>query len=211
MIARPDPGEDLLASGDAVVRKVLAKMAPLRFDPASDEGEREAAFRLRYRAVVERNMTAAERFPDGLERDDFDLRAIHVVGWDADRPVATCRLVLPNGGAALPLEQDFHIEVAAREQTVELGRMVIEREHRGAGHRMLIGLASRAWLCMRERGLTDVVAATPTRLAQLFGTLGFAVTVLGPPRMHWGEERIPFHCDGLATLSRIRHLWAGLA
>jgi N-acyl-L-homoserine lactone synthetase len=64
---------------------------------------------------------------------------------------------------------------------------------------------------MRERGLTDVVAATPTRLAQLFGTLGFAVTVLGPPRMHWGEERIPFHCDGLATLSRIRHLWAGLA
>jgi N-acyl-L-homoserine lactone synthetase len=211
VIARPDPGEDLLASGDAVVRKVLASMAPLRFESASDEGEREAAFRLRYRAVVERNMTAAEQFPEGLEQDEFDSRAIHIVGWDGERPVATCRLVLPEDGQRLPLEQDFCIELAAREQTVELGRMVIEREHRGAGHRMLIGLASRAWLCMRERGLTDVVAATPARLAQLFGTLGFAVTVLGPPRIHWGEERIPFHCDGLATLSRIQQLWAGLA
>jgi N-acyl-L-homoserine lactone synthetase len=209
--ARPDRSDDLRTSGDAVVRKVLASMLPLRFDPASDEHECEAAFRLRYRAVVERNMTAAEQFPEGLEQDEFDSRAIHIVGWDGERPVATCRLVLPEDGQRLPLEQDFCIELAAREQTVELGRMVIEREHRGAGHRMLIGLASRAWLCMRERGLTDVVAATPARLAQLFGTLGFAVTVLGPPRIHWGEERLPFHCDGLATLSRIQQLWAGLA
>jgi N-acyl-L-homoserine lactone synthetase len=44
---------------------------------------------------------------------------------------------------------------------------------------------------MRARGLTKVVAATPARLVRLFETLGFAVTVLGRPRVFWGEERYP--------------------
>jgi N-acyl-L-homoserine lactone synthetase len=203
----PAPSGDLLTIGDAIVKGVLASLEPLRFEATSDDRGHEAAFRLRYRAVVERNLADAAGFPDGLERDEFDSSAIQVVGWDGDRPVATCRLVLPMAGRSLPVEQDFGVEVPAADRTVEVGRMVVEREYRSPDHRMFMGLASCGWLCMRERGLTEVVAATPARLASMFVTLGFAVRALGPPRMYWGEERVPIHCDGLATIPRIRELW----
>lgn len=199
--------QKLLAIGDAVVNGVLSALAPLRFAEAKDHRERECAFRMRYRAVVERSMAAARMFPDGLERDDFDSRAVHVLAWDGERPIGTCRLTLPAEGEPLPIEQDFGVKIEQPTVTVEVGRMVIEPSYRGEGHRTFMGLASCGWRCMRARGLTEVVASTPPRLVTLFEALGFVVTALGPTRIHWGEERTPFHCDTLATIPRIQELW----
>ena len=204
----PEELRTLLAIGDAVVNGVLSALAPLRFAEAEDQRERECAFRMRYRAVVERGMAAADAFADGLEQDEFDSRAIHVLAWDDDRPVGTCRLTLPVEGRPLPIERDFGVSLERPAVTVEVGRMVIDPDYRGDGHGTFMGLASRGWLCMRARGLTEVVASTPPRLVALFESLGFAVTALGPSRVHWGEERTPFYCDTLATIPRIQQLWA---
>ena len=84
-----------LEVGDAVATDLLSALAPLRVEEAHDELERRASYRLRYAAVVERGLASTDAFPDGEEHDEYDDRAVHIVGWDGARPIATCRLVLP--------------------------------------------------------------------------------------------------------------------
>jgi hypothetical protein len=61
---------------------------------------------------------------------------------------------------------------------------------------------------MRAFGFTAAVGATPERLVRLFDSLGFEVTVLGPPRLHWGEERCLIVCDGRMAIPGLERIWA---
>jgi hypothetical protein len=80
----------------------VARAAPVRFGVVRTDRDVEAVHRLRYEVVVAAGWAPAQAFPDGLERDDDDAEAIHVAGWDADRVVATARIVLSAGERALP-------------------------------------------------------------------------------------------------------------
>jgi len=197
----------LLEVGDAVAANLLAAHAPLRFEEVRDEVERRAGYRLRYAAVVERNLASPELFSDGEERDEFDDRAVHIVGWDGDCPIATCRLVLPEAGRRLPVELAFELEVPGSTSMVDWGRVVVAPAWRGCDHKILMGLAARGWLSMRERGFAAALGATPDRLVQLFRDLGFAVTVLGAPRRHWNELRYPILCDRRAAALGVARHW----
>jgi hypothetical protein len=86
----------------------------------------------------------------------------------------------------LPVEAAFQVRVPDPSATVELGRFVVDPKWRGGDHEIVMGLAARGWLSMRERGFTTV--------------LGFAVNVLGPARRYWNELRYPFLCDGPAEV-----------
>lgn len=198
--------EDSLAAGDAIAAEILAELDPFRFDEAADPAEREECFRLRYRAILEFELAAAERFPDGLERDGFDIDAVHIIGRDGARAIATCRIVLPAPGRTLPLERAFGLELPDID-VVEWGRLVVDPDYRGDGHSVLMGLAARGWIATRALAYAAIVAATPKRLIGLFEALGFAVTVLGPPRRYWGDARYPILCDARPTIQRLEPLW----
>jgi len=197
------------AIGRAVAADVLDWLGPLRFDEASSEAECREAFRLRYRAVVDVGMDTADKFPDGLERDEYDVDAVQIVGWDGDQAVATCRLVFAQVGRPFPLETTFALTLPSRERTVELGRMTIDSSRRGEGHRLWMGLAARVWQAMEARGADTVIGATPERLVGFFTALGFPVDVLGPPHMYWGEERVPILCEGEVAAAVLGHFWGG--
>jgi N-acyl-L-homoserine lactone synthetase len=194
------------AIGDAIVAEILAGLQPLRFREAADERERDACLRLRYRAVVEMRMAPAEAFPDGLELDEFDPDAIHILGTDADRPIATSRLVLPVAGRLLPTEAAFGLPPSGV-GVVEWGRAVVDPAYRGDGHSVFMGLAAQAWRSMRARGYTTVIGATSKRLIAFFEALGFSVTVLGEARNYWGEDRYPIRCDSEAAIRRLEDHW----
>ena len=197
------------AIGRAVAADLLDWLSPLRFDEAASESERREAYRLRYRAVVERGMATADRFPDGLESDAHDAGAVQVVGWDGDQAVATCRLVFDQSGRPFPLETEFALTLPSRERTVEWGRVTIDSGRRGEGHRLIMGLAARGWMAMEARGATVAIGVTPERLVVFLNTLGFPLTVLGPPRMYWGEERVPVRCEGARAAAALGRLWGG--
>jgi hypothetical protein len=200
-----------LELGDAVAADLLAAVAPLRFEEVRNDAERQAAYRLRYLGIVERNMAPAERFPDGKEHDVYDERAVHIVGWDGERPIATIRLVLPLAGRRLPVEDDFDLDVPGSEHMVDLGRGVVDPQWRSGDHRIFMGLMGRSWLSMRSRGFTKLLAAaTPERVA-LYRSMGFAATVLAEPRSHWGEPRVPFFIDGEATAPELAERWGDTA
>jgi N-acyl-L-homoserine lactone synthetase len=197
--------KDLFEVGDTIATDLLASLAPLHFSEASDDRERKASFRLRYRAVVERNMSAVDNFPDGMECDEFDSDAIHIIGWDGDRSIATCRLVLPVPGRTFPSEKAFGLRIKGSKRAVEWGRVFVDPDYRGKD--VFMGLAARGWLSMRAFELTAAIGATPERLVKLFDSMGFTVTVLSPTRLYWGEKRCLIFCDGRSAIPSLERLW----
>jgi N-acyl-L-homoserine lactone synthetase len=194
-------------TGDAIAAEILSALAPMQFREAASEPERMECLRLRYRAVVEMRMAAAADFPNGLESDDFDASAIHILGLDDGRSIATSRIVLPLPGRSLPTEAAYGLRLPGAGVVVEFGRVVVDPGYRGDGHSVFMGLAARGWLSMRARGYTTAIGATPRRLIALFEALGITVTVLGEPRSYWGEERYPILCDSRPAIERLEREW----
>lgn len=194
-------------TGDAIAAEILSALAPMEFREAASEAERVECLRLRYRAVLELRLAVAEEFPEGLESDEFDASAIHIIGLHENRPIATSRIVLPIPGRQLPSEAAFGLRLSDAGGVVEFGRVVVDPDYRGDGHSVFMGLAARGWLAMRERGFTTVIGATPQRLIALFQALGISVTVLGESRRYWGEERFPILCDSRPAIARLSKEW----
>src|SRR5262245_23288105 len=106
----------VLADFDEVATKAIANAAPIGYRLATSDAEREATFRLRCQAVIDRGWAPASDFPDSIERDEFDDIAIHVGGWAGDELAATGRIVLPANGWLLPTEKAFGLIVEPRGQ-----------------------------------------------------------------------------------------------
>ena len=81
---------------DALITRMLAR-SPFDYRVAADDPEREVAYRLRGSAVLDRGWCTAGDLPGGMERDGYDDRAVHVIGWDGDVAMSTGRVVLPPG------------------------------------------------------------------------------------------------------------------
>jgi N-acyl-L-homoserine lactone synthetase len=152
----------------------------------------EAAFRLRYRVVVEAGWRTAADMSDGLERDEYDDdHAAQIVGWDGPLAVATARVVPPVAGRPLPTEASFGFVAEPRGRVADAGRLIVAPEYRDGTHRVLGGLAAAIWTTMTGMGYRWVVVAMTDRMASLCSALGFEVDALGPARPYWGEARFP--------------------
>jgi hypothetical protein len=61
----PEESRSLLAVGDALAADLLDALSRLRFEEATKDGDRRAGYRIRYCAVVERNLALPSQFPEG--------------------------------------------------------------------------------------------------------------------------------------------------
>ena len=172
---------------DALVSRMLSR-SPFDYRVAADDSEREIAYRLRAEAVLDRGWCTPDDLPDGRERDGYDDRAIHVVGWDGQVPMSTGRVVLPPG---LPTEDACGIVVEPRGEVVDVGRMCVARSHQGLEHAAFIGLMCRLYLAMRENGFGVACGMMSAPARSLVGLMGLRLEILGPPREHWNEPRVP--------------------
>jgi hypothetical protein len=172
---------------DALVSRMLS-ISPFDYRVAVGDVEREAAYRLRASAVLERGWCTAADLPGGMERDEYDDRAVQVIGWDGEVAISTGRVVLPPG---LPTEAACGLIVEPRGRVVDVGRMCVARSHQSLEHAAFIGLMSRLYLVMREHGFGVAcgMMSAPARL--LVRHLGLQLEILGPERMYWNESRAP--------------------
>lgn len=187
---------EALAAVDALARKALDWVAPIRFGVAQTDSEREAVYRLRYEAVIEHGWMRPEDLPDGLERDSYDNHAVYIVGWDGDKLATSSRLILPDPSLVLPTEQIFDLRVEPRARVVDAGRFVVARQYSSIEHRVLAVLLAKTWLVMRECGYEKACAAFASNsMIRVYRHMGFQVSVLGPPRFYWGTQRFPILFD----------------
>ncbi|HEY7077249.1 MAG TPA: GNAT family N-acetyltransferase [Solirubrobacteraceae bacterium] len=184
-----------VAELDRLSERLLAADAGVRVAPATTNGERQAAYRLRHEQVVH-GWAHQEALADGLERDAYDAEALHVLAWRGDAAAGTLRLVLPSAGRRLPVEAAFDLDIEPRGAVVEAGRLVIAPAFRGdPAHRIWGALFAHAWLSLRERGFSVLAGAASPRMVARLRALGLPFEILGPARPYWGEDRHPVRLD----------------
>jgi N-acyl-L-homoserine lactone synthetase len=185
-----------LARVDALAALAVSWVAPIHFCVAQTEKERQAAYHLRYQAIIERGWLQPADLPEGREHDEYDDQAIHILAWDGDTPVATCRLILPTKRLPLPTEIAFEIRVEPAGEVLDAGRFVVARAYSSQEHLLLACLLARTWLEVRSFGFTHCCAAFASRgMLRVFSRMGFRYKVLAPSRYYWGCDRYPVQFD----------------
>jgi N-acyl-L-homoserine lactone synthetase len=199
------PSEQAIA--DAIAAHFIASAAPIRFSVAQSPSEREAAYRLRYEVVVEQGWASPEKFRSGLEQDDYDAQAIHLIGWAGQNPVATTRLVFPTAGKLLPTEAEFELRVEPQGQVVDGTRAIVTRAYSDDHHRIFAGLLGCAWFEIQTRGFYYLCGAAVPAMIRLCRSFGYQISVLGPARPYWGETRYPIRFDVPESVSMLEERW----
>jgi hypothetical protein len=99
---------------DALAHRILDRSG-FRFTLADDDAQQDAAYRLRHEAVIDGGWhhESGDGLLGGRERDRYDLRAIHLLGWDGEQAIATGCLVLPPA-RCLPKRRGFVVEPRER-------------------------------------------------------------------------------------------------
>ena len=183
---------------DLLVADILGRCG-YRFTLAASDADRDRAYRLRAQAVIDQGWARAEDLPGGVERDEHDEHALHLLAWDGDAVVATGRLVLPP--RPLPTEQVCGIAVEPRGRVVDVGRMAVARSHQSHRHGVFLALLARLYVEARQRGYEAGCGLMAPRARSLMRLLGVPVEVIGDERAHWGEMRAPvrFAVTGQST------------
>ena len=193
-----------LVKADTLADEVLRRVAPLTFSVARSPSELEAVYRLRYAVVIDQKWARPEDFPDGLERDAFDDRALQIAGWDGPELVGTTRLVLRELGLRLPVEEAFDLKIASHGRVIDMGRTCRAPGRNDLGQRILWGLLARSWLELRSRGFTEICGLISPAMIRLYQRLGFRVEVLGEARFYWGEPRHPVIVRPVESIDELR-------
>ena len=199
--------EEALIAGDNLARSFLASMDALHFDIAREQSQREAVYRLRYQAVIERRWAQPADLPDGMESDLYDEKAIHIIGMDGDKLAATSRLVLPDAVARLPTEEAFHMQVEPHGQVVDMGRQIVAREYTSIKHIAFAALLAKTWLEIRAHGYSRVCGDFSPAMIRLYRMMGFHVKQIGPAQPFWGEERAPIMVDIVESMMALVERW----
>lgn len=202
-----EPTEDVLSIVDNLSREFVGTVAPIRFDVARDDLEREMVYRLRYQVVVERGWARPNELPDGMERDHYDEKAIHIVGWDGNNLATTSRIVLPEVDVILPTEEAFHIQIEPRGQVADMGRQIVAREHSSIKHKVFAALLAKTWLEIRAHGYSLVCGDFSPAMTRLYRIMGFDVKQLAPSQQYWGEERAPIIVDVARSMMALVERW----
>ncbi len=187
--------ERYLAGVDILARTRVGRAMPVRFGIATTPAELEAIWQLRATVIVERGWAQPDQIPDGMERDHYDDRAVHVAGWDGATLAATARIVLPAPDEVLPTEEHFGVVAEPHGQVANLDRFIVARSYSNTGHRVATGLASASWLELRRNGYHMFVGVLTPGIIRLYRRAGWQVTPIGPSRTYWGEERTPCRFD----------------
>jgi N-acyl-L-homoserine lactone synthetase len=195
---------------NAIAAHFIASAAPVRFSVAQSSAEREAAYRLRYEVVTDQGWAKPEKFLDGLEQDGYDAQAVHLLGWDDQRAIATTRLVFPTAGQLLPTEVEFELRVEPRGQVVDGSRAIVAGTHTDYQHRIFAGLLGCTWFEMQARGFYYLCGAAVPAMIRICRSIGYHITVLGPARQYWGQQRHPIRFDVPESISTLLERWGGV-
>jgi N-acyl-L-homoserine lactone synthetase len=193
-----------LAQVDAFAQQALARLAPLTFGLARSPTELEAVYRLRYEVVMDQGWASPEEFPNGLERDAFDERALQVVAWDGAELVGTTRLVAPQAGYRLPTEQAFDLEIAQRGRVIDMGRTCRAPRRKDSEHRIIWGVLCQAWVELRHLGFVEICGIFSPGMNRFYQRMGFRIEILGEARLHWGEYRCPVLVRPAESIKAVR-------
>jgi hypothetical protein len=190
---------------DALAHRILTRSG-YRFTLADTDASRDAAYRLRHAAVTDQGWSQeADGHLEGRELDRYDARAIHLLGWDGEEPIATGRLVLPPG--PLPTEDACGLIVEPNGQVVDVGRMTVARSYQKASHPVFLALLASLYLEVHARGFDVACGMMSPRARALVRLMGLQIEMLGDDRLYWGEPRAPVRFTVMINSTPLSTRW----
>jgi hypothetical protein len=187
---------------DDLVTRLLSRSG-FEYRVAMDDVDRDIAYRIRGEMVLRQGWCQPQDLPGGRERDEYDDRALHVVGWDGEVPMSTGRVVLP---PHLPTEDSCGIVVEPAGKVVDVGRMCVVAGYQSLEHAAFVGLMCRLYLEMRAQGYAVACGMMSARAQVLVRHLGLQLERLGPEREYWNEARAPVR---FSLFSSVPTRWRG--
>jgi N-acyl-L-homoserine lactone synthetase len=186
---------------DDFTRQFIQMSPTVRFAVAQSPEEREAVYRARYTEVIQQGWAKPEEMPDGIERDEYDDQALHLVGWEDERMVIVGRLVFPSSDRPLPTETAYKLRIEPFQQVVDTGRAIlIQADRSDPQHKLFLGLMGFAWQEMLARSYYRICATMTGSMLRLYRLMGIHWQVLGDSRLVWGEQRYPCSYDLVKTV-----------
>lgn len=190
---------------DDLAARLLAA-SPYRFTLATGPADRAIAYGIRAEVSVQAGWVPPGSLPGGLDRDEFDDAAAHMLGWRGAEPVCTGRLVFPPG--PLPTEAACGLVVEPAGQVVEVGRMAVLGPHQTFGHGAFLALLCRLYLEARAAGYEFACGMMAAPARSLVARLGLRLEQLGPERAHHGQLRAPVRFVLTSNAQRLVDRWA---
>jgi hypothetical protein len=188
---------------DGLVERVLSTY-PYRFSVPATQADKEVGYRIRAEAVADAGWSSDDDMQE-FEQDEFDSKAVHILGWDGSEPICTGRLVLPPG--PLPTEQACGLVVEPAGRVVDVGRMAVVRSRQSTEHAVFIALLCRLYREMRGRGYEVACGMMSRRARRVVQLLGLVLDELEPEREYWGELRAPVRFVLTANSASISRRW----
>jgi N-acyl-L-homoserine lactone synthetase len=178
----------------------------LTFHKVETEEDLGQVYRLRYQIYcLEKGFEPEEKYPDGIEMDEYDVYSIHFIAKVFDVAVGTARLIL-NNPLGFPAENyckaditDFSIK---KEQTVEISRFAVSnalvRAFNFDRTRILIGLFREVYQETKQLGIEYLCAAMGKGLQRLLCKYGVIFSPLGPVIDYHGPRA--FHLSSMVSM-----------
>jgi N-acyl-L-homoserine lactone synthetase len=178
----------------------------LTFYKVETEKELEQVYRLRYHIYcLEKGFEPKEKYPDGIETDEYDVYSIHFIAKVLGEAVGTARLIL-NNPLGFPAEKYCKADITAfsikKEQTVEISRFAVSnisvRALQFDRTKILIGLFREVYQETKQLGIENLCAAMGKGLQRLLCRYGIVFSSLGPIVDYHGPRAL--HVSSLTNM-----------
>jgi N-acyl-L-homoserine lactone synthetase len=160
----------------------------LTFHKVATEEDLERVYRLRYHIYcLEKGYEPEDKYPDGIEMDEYDAYSIHFVAKILGNAIGTARLII-NNPLGFPAEKYCKADMASfsikKEQTVEISRFAVSNTVVKTLHfdrsKILIGLFREVYQETKQLGIENLCAAMGKGLQRLLCKYGIVFSPLGP-------------------------------
>lgn len=151
------------------------------FEPM-DPQSLERLFRQRHGVYLDEGFIEPDAFPGACFRDVFDSIATHIAAFDPEGEVIGSSRVVPPTELGLPTHRLFHLPPLGVEPALigEVGRLAIDRTHRGGARFVVLGIITRLYHGLRRHGLTHFVAFMHPDLERMLTRLRIPVKPIEP-------------------------------
>lgn len=170
----------------------------LQVRPPKNDEELKKMFQLRYKVYCEEyNFLNKSDYPDGLEKDEYDVRSDYLIAVDRyDNMIGCVRVVKPSG-EPLPTHTSFDIKAELHlhhlQKTVEVSRLIVEKKYRST--KVGIALYRGIYRYCTENDYQYIVEAMENELARWINYLFLRFIPISDPILYYSTWNRAYIAD----------------
>lgn len=177
----------------------------LYFKVADSDFELQSCYRLRYKVYCEeKRWISTSKFPDKMESDEYDAKAVHVIALNHDfEVIGLMRILRAQDFPRLPYLDHPGMKEKTLQATniAELSRFVVTADE--SRYYVLKGLIRGVYQCSRKMGIDNWVFVCEPSLPRLLGMFRFYTDrVCLPTKYYGGLTQV-----GLINIPGVESIW----